>query len=244
MDVPRLLGRRGEVARKGLRVWDDAGMDLLMFAIAGATLGILLWQEWRRHRERPRPQIDVETLGWMTDRDDNRWEFVQVTNSGNEAAVIDNVMYMGLKVLSNGEPDGTLSFNLPRVLKPGVHIKLAIQGEDRAFDQGWLRLMWHIHGSATLYLQWAPVDQNSDLAELKNRQWERMYNRGLALKRPKFWTRTFWRETLPWKPAPVSPNENGYPLLRVTPRRRKRHKDLIAIAVGDDNEAQTVVHDQ
>jgi hypothetical protein len=209
-------------------------MDALMLVIAAVTLAILIWQEWRRHQERPFPRIDVKTIGWLTDKNDERWELVEVSNSGNAPVVIDSTFYIGLRVLSSGQPDGSIAFGLPRILAPGAHVRLGMQGEDgKPHEDGYLRLMWHLPEQTTLYLQWIPVVQDSALGELEQQQAERANERMKARRRPKFWTRRYWRETLPFKPVPVGPVQGGVRMMRVTPKRTKKHPDLISIAVSD-----------
>lgn len=206
-----------------------------MLLVAALTLGILIWQEIRRYRERPTPRLDVATIG-SAEIEEQRWQLVQVTNPSAFPAVVSMTQWFGLTVRNSGKADetGRIEFAVPPVLAAGGHVTLAVRGDNgdpADLTDAWVRFLFHAQGEPVLSCEWMNVQRDTPLAALNNDQWDELRRQRDAKRRPKFWTRKYWTDTIRFRPAPIAPVEGGRPIVRFTKRRRDRHPDLIAVSV-------------
>lgn len=209
-------------------------LTVLATAFAGLTLLIVVWQEYRRWRERPQGRITVDKVGHFTrSPGDERWELIEVVNCGDARLTNLRAAWIGMTLLDNGAPDSQLAYKLPPTMDVGQIVTLGAQSDD--LDRAYVKVVGKRAGSRLTVVQWFPIVMDGDADNVWTRQ-IRESQEGRALRRRPHRWRPSRRPSIRQRPGPVGPYVGGVRRVIIKDRAPDFGEQLDA-ALGRDAKA-------
>lgn len=188
-------------------------LTALATLFAGLTLAIVVWQEYRRWRERPQARIAVEKVGHLTrGPNDERWELIEVVNSGDAPITNLRAAWTGVKLLADGRPGEHIAYKLPLTMAVGQVVQLGVRGDD--LGRAYVQIVGKRLGSKWTMVQWFPVLIDGDADDVWTEQLKRSSEASALRRRPHRWRpsrRPVFRDTA----RPVGPYVDGVPSARI-----------------------------
>lgn len=164
---------------------------IVSLVVAAGSFWILIAQERRHRRERPFPRFELETIG-NCEIDGERWELLEIVNSGTGAATGVALTPAGFSILSSLRPDAASTMGLsigrpPTTFAPGAQCLLAIQADDVGAAAA---LLLYSGGPGTprhhqqLRIAWAPISSSGAAHDVLTEQYDRVEERWAQRRRP------------------------------------------------------------
>ncbi|GAB3166766.1 hypothetical protein GCM10027059_26240 [Myceligenerans halotolerans] len=184
--------------------WEGFWGWLIPAATSVIAAAVVVVQEVRHMREKPRAGLSIKHLGELADEDGPAWKVFQLANTGDAAAHIPAIGVVGAEP---GFPDGEHEkFLIPQALPPWSEHVFAVEHGDTSRAWAWIVTRSH-RRPGRMVARWLPLDERGPLMEDLLRQVDEARSPRARLSR---WLR---RKRLPASPA-------GVPVVRL-PRGRR-----------------------
>ena len=191
-------------------------LTIVSVLIAAASLAILVLQELRQRRERPRFFLRARVAGFVTVPPNHRWEIVEVTNNGGAVGTQLLVAWGGVELRSSGPHDWPFAYGVPSVMRPGETVKIAVRSDD--IDRAWLHYTVIIHQTGVFGVGWQPLTRDGEAGEVWREQWAALHEQRRLKWRFWLWRRSRRPQFRRGPARPVGPYVDGIAIFRRAPR--------------------------